>query len=373
MLILSTKQHSVLDGSDVLSPEVPEGKVNTSLNASAKIIDDVSRGRGSSLSKATPIDFFKQIMMKSKYEAKEIVHVDAVLKLEFDSDLLKKDLGLNQRNEKGYTALHCAVASGRTESAALLIENYPILWEEDKEGNTPLHLAAKYGHQKILSLLIDRGANLEARNVEGQTPLHLAILFGGLDVFDTLIRSGACVNATDCDGNSPLHFAAFKGYYDMVIALKIGSAIVDKKNIHGKLPIDMAKEQNHHMIISSLSTTMLETFAEDIMSPEYLPSSLSMNSLSIKEESSSLNLSLVSNSDGTDHEGIVSYNTLTRMSYPISPDDTELLLRKDDPLLDGVFMSIDFYPSLATVASTSMDEEKIFDREVEIGFDRSSF
>lgn len=55
----------------------------------------------------------------------------------------------------GSTALHCAVAAGQPEAAAVLLASGASLAKEDPQGRTPLQVAAAMGHLPVFQLLLE--------------------------------------------------------------------------------------------------------------------------------------------------------------------------------------------------------------------------
>ena len=77
---------------------------------------------------------------------------------------------------RGSTALHRAVASGRSSCVAALIDAGANMNAVDSAGDTPLILAAKHCRQSLASMkcLINAGCDLERVDEERRTALHYA-------------------------------------------------------------------------------------------------------------------------------------------------------------------------------------------------------
>ncbi len=72
------------------------------------------------------------------------------------------------------TALHSAVAGGRTEVAEFLVSKGSDVNAQNRAGQTPLHMAAGAGHLEVVQLLLKNGADANAKDSRGQTALDLA-------------------------------------------------------------------------------------------------------------------------------------------------------------------------------------------------------
>jgi len=83
--------------------------------------------------------------------------------------------GLNAR-WRGSTALHKAVASGRSTCVAALVEAGANMNAVDSAGDTPLIVAAKHCRQSLASMkcLVNSGCDLERIDAERRTALHYA-------------------------------------------------------------------------------------------------------------------------------------------------------------------------------------------------------
>lgn len=98
-----------------------------------------------------------------------------------DADLLQRLLGaganINNRSERGRTALHNAVHYGQAESVDVLCTNGANVDAVDNHGLTPLHIACTGGEDAIVSepvvrRLLRAGANEAAMCGGGLTPGH---------------------------------------------------------------------------------------------------------------------------------------------------------------------------------------------------------
>ncbi len=161
-------------------------------------------------------------------------------------DPLPADASPNDRNDRGYTALHDAVIRGEVERMRVLIDhgadvNSPIRSNESYSsdwGATPLHLAARDGRPEIIEILLVAGARVDIADDRGATPLHWAA--GQPGVAGTLITRGANVNEADRLGRTPLHWAANLGAAESIDALVKRGGNVNVQDATGQTPLHLA-------------------------------------------------------------------------------------------------------------------------------------
>ena len=161
--------------------------------------------------------------------------------------------------------IHTAAMGGNVEKAKALLAGDPeLVFSKDERGWTPLYFAAASGHKDMVELLIANKADINAFN-QGFTPLHAAVLNHHPDVADLLIASNAQVSifdaaaggyieiakaqfkanpalasATDDSGWTALHFAARNGHKDVVELLLANKADVNGNTGIGMTPLQVA-------------------------------------------------------------------------------------------------------------------------------------
>ncbi len=110
----------------------------------------------------------------------------------------------NQRDNRDWTPLHCAVVGGHTPAAGLLLGGGADPNARGQFDLGPLHWAALEGRSDMVALLLSRGARVDSIDLYGETPLHLA---ANARTVEALLEGGADLNAVDERGMTPLHTA----------------------------------------------------------------------------------------------------------------------------------------------------------------------
>jgi ankyrin repeat protein len=95
------------------------------------------------------------------------------------------DVGVDELNEDGGTALHVAAWHGQLDVIRLLLsERATIDKPAARTGSTPLHWAVQNGQAAAARLLRERGANVRAKNTQGVTPWDQADTTAMRDALD---------------------------------------------------------------------------------------------------------------------------------------------------------------------------------------------
>lgn len=125
--------------------------------------------------------------------------------------LLNNGADINQRDEKGRTALyHAACMANQLDIVKRLLArgaDITLGWEDD----TPLYGAVCYSHYEVAKVLIDSGADVNVQVHEGMTPLHIAITLtyepGVKGIVEYLLTHGARIDIRDDTGATALDAA----------------------------------------------------------------------------------------------------------------------------------------------------------------------
>lgn len=161
--------------------------------------------------------------------------------LPFFQRALAAGVGINDRDEDGYTALHFAVYHGRSETVAWLLDHGANFRARTNVGTTPLRHAIRWRRERAARQLLEAGAFVDERDVDGETPLLEATM--NPTIAQVLVDFGADVHACNHDGENLLHLAATRANPEMIRwALRQG---VDRgaHNSFGHTPMEKAERE----------------------------------------------------------------------------------------------------------------------------------
>uniref|UniRef100_A0A670YHW5 Ankyrin repeat and SOCS box containing 2 n=1 Tax=Pseudonaja textilis TaxID=8673 RepID=A0A670YHW5_PSETE len=165
--------------------------------------------------------------------------------------LLQYNADVNHRCNRGWTALHEAVARNDLEIIELLLQGGAKVESTNCYGITSLFVAAESGHLEALRFLAKCGADINTQASDKASALYEASKNGHEKIVEFLLSQGADANKTNKDGFLPIHVASKKGYYEIVkMLLPVTSRTRIKRS--GISPLHLAAERNHDDVLEEL-------------------------------------------------------------------------------------------------------------------------
>ncbi|OQS02843.1 ankyrin repeat domain-containing protein 50-like [Thraustotheca clavata] len=128
--------------------------------------------------------------------------------------LVKRNININQYDDKGKSALHLAVQVGSSAVVKVLVNSSQInLNIEDADGNTPLHIAAQYDKATVIRLLMY--ADFNRKNKNGKTALYIAAESGNVNSVKELLQFQTDRRIQGPTGDTPLSIAKRNGFEEI--------------------------------------------------------------------------------------------------------------------------------------------------------------
>ena len=162
------------------------------------------------------------------------------------------DVGVNDSDADGFTALCGAAQGGHVALVHMLIKSGATVDQAKENGCTPLYIASQYGKLEVVKALIKAKAKVNQAAEDGCTPLYIASAHGKLEVVKALIKAKAKVNQATEDGYTPIYIASQEGKLEVVEALVEANAKVDQADDDGCTPIYMASQYDHPLVVQVL-------------------------------------------------------------------------------------------------------------------------
>ncbi|KAF4840502.1 Ankyrin repeat domain-containing protein 50 [Colletotrichum siamense] len=75
--------------------------------------------------------------------------------------MLKEGVGVNYRNEDGFTALHISAISGHVDTVRILLNHGADASIMDNSGATPLDYAIGGGHEEVVNIILENGSEFQ--------------------------------------------------------------------------------------------------------------------------------------------------------------------------------------------------------------------
>lgn len=127
--------------------------------------------------------------------------------------------GLDERDDKGRTALHNAVMNGHRKVCYALLKLGADADCPDNDRWTPLMWACKLGFEKSCQELLTKQTTLDCVNMEGDTALHIACRQGHVNVVKLLLDNGANMTVCNTQSQTCLESAVRAGNSDVAMTM----------------------------------------------------------------------------------------------------------------------------------------------------------
>jgi ankyrin repeat protein len=186
----------------------PECDGQSSRNVQDSRLIDPQSNRMRYILKQLKSKFFKLTM-----EPSTLLFINAARTgdLETIRQIIAEGIGLEVKNDQGYTALIIACYNHQLEAARLLMDTGADVNGYDFGQNTALMGACFKGYHGIAELLIERNADLDFQHGNGGTALMFASIFWRNGIVKLLLDSGADKNILDLRGVFVYDLAAQQG------------------------------------------------------------------------------------------------------------------------------------------------------------------
>ncbi|WP_353285777.1 ankyrin repeat domain-containing protein [Wolbachia endosymbiont (group A) of Rhorus exstirpatorius] len=150
---------------------------------------------------------------------------------------------------------------GKKEKS-LLESSFKNIYARDEKGRTALHCAID---AKTVRLLIEKGVNVNAADARGYTALHLAVTEKRLETVRELIKSGGNVNAEEYGNKcTPLHLACMVGKVEIVKELVEAGGEIEQEDKFGMTAMDYAKNSKEVTEVLKKETDRIEKLFEKL-------------------------------------------------------------------------------------------------------------
>ena len=157
------------------------------------------------------------------------------------------------KSSESHKPLTYAIDSGDISMVALMIDNKCSTNQKDEKGWSAMHHAAHTGNTVIVKTLMEKGLSCKAITLEKELPLHLALAADYLPTAEALLQSkDSSTSAKDAQGQECVHYAARNGSVEFMRLLLEKKASTNNENSYGWRPIHIAVAYGHLNLVQEL-------------------------------------------------------------------------------------------------------------------------
>lgn len=158
--------------------------------------------------------------------------------------LIDSGVDLDVQNDRGETALMCAIDMSHVKMAEMLIKKGSCVSLKDRHFQTPLHYSARKDLLRLVILLLNAQCDINAADLNGDRALHIAASKGLLEMVKVLVtHSGVDINAPNLRGLTPLHTAVESGFSSVVELLLTANCDPSCESKCFLTPLDVAGDE----------------------------------------------------------------------------------------------------------------------------------
>jgi len=165
--------------------------------------------------------------------------------------LLRAGAGVNDKDQRGRTAMGSAVNGGHVEIVRILLASGADVnaWHQ---GWSALVRAVYQGRSEITRILLEAGADVNVLDGSGFTALTAAASTGQTDLARKLLDAGANINSMDSGGRTALIWAVVGGHTEFVRILLAAGADVQAGDKGGSTSLMLAEQHGYIEIVDLL-------------------------------------------------------------------------------------------------------------------------
>ena len=167
--------------------------------------------------------------------------------------LLRAGASVNLQDSSGSTALHMAIENNSIGTHPVLLQAGASVNLQDSKGFTALHETVTRRSTEIVAILLQAGASVDLQNSGGFTALHLAAMkYDSMETVEMLLQAGASVDLQNSKGFTALHKAVIRRSTEIVAILLQAGASVDLQDYKGFTALHQAVRFQNKEIVGKL-------------------------------------------------------------------------------------------------------------------------